>query len=241
MKTPILNGTVGQVALAMAIILGTFSSAQAFVAPTESVGNAAIDLPFDTARKPVIEMDGVPVNAGQTYVGDTLFADVTYFGGWVPTPTTMTYQWFANTKKIKRASSASYTLTSGQIGKTISVRAVGSRESYVTTTSDPSDAINAVLAGRTFASAADPIVNGVAVVGQLLNSQLDSTWSAPGQIVAYSYQWLRNGKAIRGATEFNYFVTSKDLRKRITVRWKGTAPGYITVVRTSIPTEKVTR
>jgi hypothetical protein len=73
-----------------------------------------------------------------------------------------------------------------------------------------------------------------------LSSEI-SPWSALDQTVAYSYQWLRNGEAIKRATGFTYTVTSKDLRKRITVRWKGTAPGYITVVRTSIPTEKVTR
>jgi hypothetical protein len=241
----------------MVIGMGGISSAHAFVSPTmssapqllssevkdgfgKSVNQfeaATTGLLFSSAARPVLQINGGAV--GQTYVGDTLVAETNFFGGWEPTPTTMTYQWFANGKKIRKASSSSYTLGSGVVGKQIMVRVVGAKESYVTTTKESEPTI-AVLAGRTFTASSDPIVTGNAVVGQMLSSVV-TPWSALGQTVAYSYQWLRNGKAIKRATGFTYAVTSKDLRKRITVRWKGTAPGYITVVRTSIPTAPVTR
>ena len=172
-------------------------------------------------------------------MGETLDAKTNYFGGWDPTPTTMTYTWLADGKKIKKAASASYILTSREVGKSISVRVVGSLASYVTTTRD-SDPTEAVSAGQAFATAATPTLTGTATVGQVLGSEV-APWSAPGQIVMYSYQWLRSGKVIKGATEFTYQLTSKDAGKTMSVRWTGWAPTYLTTIRTSSSTAIVTR
>jgi len=259
-KSLVLRATVGQVTLAMVLGLGSFSSAHAFVSPTTSNapqllssemrgsgGNASIEittastgLPFEEIRRPLIQVRGAPVFDQQTYVGETLFASMP-FGDWVPLPTTMTYQWFANGIRIKRATSAYYTLTSRQVDKRISVRAVGSRESYVTTTSEPSDEIRAVLPARPFVSTAAPEVTGSPVVGGTLYLVMNTFWDAGGMTVGYSRQWLRNGKAIKGQTGNSYVVTPKDVRKRISVRLTGVADGYIAESRTSIPTAKVTR
>ncbi|MEY3310681.1 MAG: hypothetical protein RL107_817 [Actinomycetota bacterium] len=217
------------VALGTAVSLSTISSVQAFAAPSGS--------PFDSAANPVIQISSSAVDV--PYLGDTLDAHVIFFGGWVPTPTTMTYQWLANGKPVKKATGTSYTLTPREIGKLISVRVVGFRASYVTTTRS-SNQTNRVAAGRTFASSSDPVITGIASVGQMLSASV-SPWSAPGQIISYSYQWFRNGKAIKGATEFQYFVaSSKDHGKIITVRVTGSAPTYLTVIKTSLPTDPVT-
>lgn len=217
------------VALGTAVSLSTISSVQAFAAPSGS--------PFDSAATPVILIeDAAP---GEPYVGETLDANTTtYYGGWVPTPTTMTYTWLADGKRIKKATSASYTLTPREVGKSISVQVVGSRASYVTTAkvSNPTETVSA---GQTFATASTPTLTGHPWVGQVLGSEV-APWSAPGQIVLYYYQWLRNGKAIKGATDFTYQLTSKDLGKIISARWTGTAPTYLTVVRTSLPTDVIT-
>jgi len=224
-----LRRMISLVALGSVIGLSSFSGAHATIARTDS--------PFTSAAKPVIQIDdeapGVP------YLGETLDAKTNYYGGWNPTPTTMRYTWLADGKAIKKATSASYTLTSREVGKSISVRVVGSLASYITTTkvSDPTETVSA---GQDFATAATPMLTGTATVGQVLGSEV-APWSAPGQIVMYSYQWLRSGKVIKGATEFTYQLTSKDAGKRMSVRWTGWAPTYLTTIRTSSSTAIVTR
>jgi large repetitive protein len=49
-------------------------------------------------------------------------------------------------------------------------------------------------------------------------------WSQQG--VANTYQWLRNGSAITGATSSGYTLTATDYAKAITLRVTGKKPGY---------------
>lgn len=223
-----LRGMIVIVALGSVVSLGALSSVQAFA--------ASIDSAFTSAARPVLQIDDG--SAGEPYVGETLEAKTNFFGGWDPSPTTMTYTWSANGKQIKKATGSSYTLTSREVGKSMSVQVVGSLESYVTTTR-VSDPTGTVSAARTFASASVPSVSGVTSVGVILSSSV-APWSAPGKVVVYSYQWLSNGKPIKGATAFTYRLTSKEAGKTMTVRWTGSAPGYLTVIRTSSATAKVT-
>jgi hypothetical protein len=225
-----LRGRMALVVLGSVIGLGSLSSAQAVVSNAES--------PFTSSAKPIIQInDEAP---GEPYVGETLDAKTNYFGGWDPTPTTMTYTWLADGKAIKKATSASYTLTSRDIGKSITVRVVGSRASYVTTTkvSDPTETVSA---GQAFDSASTPTVTGTAAVGQMLTSTVNPLWSAHTLTVMYSYQWLRSGKPIKGATNHYYWLTSKDAGKTVSVRWTGSAPTHLTTSRTSTSTAIVTR
>ena len=223
-----LRGMMAIVALGLVVSLGALSSAQALISQTES--------PFTLAARPVLQIDDGA--ASEPYVGETLEAKTDFFGGWDPSPTTMTYTWSADGKKIKKAAGSSYTLTSREVGKSISVQVVGSRESYVTTTK-VSDPTGTVSAARIFVSASVPSITGVTSVGVILSSSV-APWSAPGKTVVYSYQWLRNGKPIKGATAYTYRLTSKEAGKTMTVRWTGSAPGYLTVIRTSSATVKVT-
>ena len=225
-----LRGMMVIVALGSVVSLGALSSVQAFAAPTGS--------PFTSAAMPVIQISDLA--PGEPYVGETLDAKTNYYGGWDPTPTIMTYTWLADGKKIKKATGSSYTLTSREVGKSISVRVVGFRDSYVTTTRD-SDPTETVSAGQTFAITSTPTISGIASVGQLLSSTVDPLWSAGGgRIVMYYYQWLRNGKPIKGATNYYYWLTSKDAGKTISVQWRGWAPTFLTAARTSTPTAPVT-
>ena len=64
--------------------------------------------------------------------------------------------------------------------------------------------------------------NGSAV-GQTLTSVAPS-WNQPG--VENTYQWLRNGSGISGATGSSYVLTVADYTKTITLRVTGAKPGY---------------
>ena len=48
-------------------------------------------------------------------------------------------------------------------------------------------------------------------------------------------QWLRDGKAIRGATKMTYALTTADRGDRISVQVTGRLTGYTTLTRTSAP------
>ncbi len=66
-------------------------------------------------------------------------------------------------------------------------------------------------------------VTGKAKLGKKLKVAAGS-WALPA--TAVSYQWLRSGKAIAGATGTTYKVKKKDVRKKISVRVTAQRSGY---------------
>jgi len=61
-----------------------------------------------------------------------------------------------------------------------------------------------------------PVIGGTAVVGKTLTCST-GTWSGTAPIT-YTYQWLRNGVAISGATKSSYTLTTSDLLKTISCK-----------------------
>jgi hypothetical protein len=80
-----------------------------------------------------------------------------------------------------------------------------------------------------------PKVSGAAKVGKTLKAKPGS-WSPKPK---FSYQWLRNGKKIKGATKSSYQLVSADKGKKISVKVKGAKAGYKAVTKTSKATSKV--
>jgi hypothetical protein len=74
-----------------------------------------------------------------------------------------------------------------------------------------------------------PSFTGTAKVGSVLTAKVTS-W-APGAVL--KYQWLLDGKAIRGATARTYKLLSTQKGKRISLTITQTAPGYVTATKTS--------
>lgn len=81
-----------------------------------------------------------------------------------------------------------------------------------------------------------PKISGKKTVGKKLKVRAGS-WSEPG--VKRSYRWLRNGKAIKGATSKTYKLRSADKGKRISVRETVRKSGYKSISITSAKTVKV--
>src|SRR5690606_29703878 len=79
-----------------------------------------------------------------------------------------------------------------------------------------------------------PAVKGSARLGKTLRATAGS-WSLPG--ATYSYQWLRDGKVIKGATAARYALKKKDVRKRISVRVTASVPGHVAGVVASSSTK----
>ncbi len=171
-----------------------------------------------------------PTIAGTPVVGRTLTAKP---GAWSPAPA-LTYQWFRSGTAIPGATAATYKLVTADAGRTITVRVTATRSGLETasTTSRPTAAV-----ARTFAKSPKPRIAGKAKVGKKLAAKV-GTWSPRPTV---KYQWLRNGKVIKGATHATYKLKKADKGKRITVRVTGSRAGYVTVVKTSAATKKIAR
>lgn len=83
-----------------------------------------------------------------------------------------------------------------------------------------------------------PVVEGSAVVGQVLRSGRGG-WE-PSEVTV-AFQWLRDGTAIPGATSRSYRLDPADLRHQVSVRATATDAEGESAQATSAPTEQVVR
>ncbi len=134
---------------------------------------------------------------------------------------TTTYQWLRNGVAIGGATSESYTITSADVAKGISVKATGTRAGYLPGSST-SNTING-LAGEAPVAVSEVQVSGTAKVGTNL-TLTPPVWD--NDFTTTTYQWQRDGVSISGATQTTYAVTSADVAKALTVKATGTRAGY---------------
>ena len=125
---------------------------------------------------------------------------------------TFNYQWLRDGVNIVNETKESYAVSSSDIGKTISVKITytddnGYLESItsspVTITRENSPPLGIVS------------IDGIASDGQVLSVSNNLTDNdGMGQV---SYQWLKNGKNINGATQSTLTLTTKDVGSKISV------------------------
>ncbi len=95
--------------------------------------------------------------------------------------------------------------------------------------------INAQLGRSKELTVGTPAITGTATFGNTLTAE-PGNWTTD---TTFTYQWLRDGTTINGATNNTYKLGADDLDTQITVTVEGTKPGYKTAAETSAPTEKV--
>ncbi|MFA6576594.1 MAG: hypothetical protein WCS84_14320, partial [Nocardioides sp.] len=83
-----------------------------------------------------------------------------------------------------------------------------------------------------------PVVEGSAVVGKVLRSGRGG-WE-PSEVTV-TFQWLRDGTAVPGATARGYRIEPADLHHRLSVRVTATSAEGETATATSEPTARVVR
>ncbi|WP_345751974.1 CHAP domain-containing protein [Microbacterium rhizophilus] len=173
----------------------------------------------------------VPTISGTVAVDATVKAAP---GAWGPAGVALAYQWMRDGYAIAGATAASYRVTMADAGAKLTVRVTGSRSgsAAVVRTSAAVAVPVPVIAGPV------PAVAGTLRAGSMLALNA-GTWAPMG--VKVTYQWLRNGRPIPGATGRTYRLATADVAKVITARVTGTAPGLRTLVRTSTATAVVTR
>jgi DNA-binding beta-propeller fold protein YncE len=106
---------------------------QVAVSSSDAVGYSSA--PFESYKTSAIGKGKLTSKAvsisGSPLVGKTVTAK---FKAWTPSPVTMSYQWYANGKKIGGATKKSLKLTSGDLFKKISVKVTGKKTDFTTVT-----------------------------------------------------------------------------------------------------------
>lgn len=169
-----------------------------------------------------------PTISGTAAVGSTLTAAP---GTWT-TGTALGYQWFRNGTAIVGATSATRVLAAADQGTSLTVRVTGTKAGYATAVRESAPTAT-VVAGTLVAPT--PIITGTPTVGSTLTAN-PGTWTSGSTL---TYQWLRSGVAIPGATARSYKLVSADQADAMSVRVTGTKAGYTTVVKFSASTALV--
>ncbi len=164
-----------------------------------------------------------PRITGTRAVGKTLTATL----AWSPKPSTTTYQWYRDGRRITKATKSTYKLVASDRGKRITVKVTGKKRGYYTH-SRTSAKTSAIAKGTMTASAAT--ITGTPAVGRTLTA-IHGAWTPTG--VRYSYQWYRDTTPIRGATAKTRRISRSDVGHTIAVRITGRRTGYTTTTRLS--------
>lgn len=149
-----------------------------------------------------------PAISGVGNVGATLKATT---GSWAA-GTSFCIYWYADGKAIKGAVSKSYKVQPEQLNQNLQFVLIGT---------DPLG--NSQLrysqflpiTNADFVNPAPWTITGQARVGYKLGVTSTKSWAMG---VTYTYQWLRNGEVIAGATDKTYYATQADLGAKLSVR-----------------------
>ena len=174
---------------------------------------------------------GVKLNRGTTSLKDDPYADIAdNIWGWIKADDT-TGNWtlelpypsaaIAN-NPVKVGDDVTIHLLTGGLAPGDRIRSVPKTVKVV---ADP----DAPVVDKPFTSASTPTISGTPDVGKTLKASVKA-WSPT---VTLKYQWLRDGKAISGATKSSYTLTKSDAGKKISVKVTGSKSGYETTSKTS--------
>ena len=156
---------------------------------------------------------------------------------WFTPGTTFTYQWKRNGANIVGATLATYAPVAADNGALLSLAVTGKKLGYTNVT--------AVSAAKnyTLSSTGTLAISGAVQVGQqlVLNALTYSTVDGPSTATSFTYQWLRSGVVIAGATSDSYTLVAADLSKVITAKVVARASGYASNTATSAATTSVVR
>lgn len=212
-------------ALLSVVVTGTLGGEVVVLTPVEANGAVLpVPDPLEIVTAPVLP-------AGTPRVGRAITVSAP---AWNLPDTTTTYQWRRDGKAISGRVSATYTPVAADLGTVLSVAVSGAHgtESRLVVVG-----ATARTARGTITAPATVRAGGTPYVGRRLTA-LRGTWSPAG--ISFTYQWLRDGRVISGATRSTFVIRRIDKGHRISVRITGRKLAYTTVVRTS-PRRLVTR
>ena len=149
---------------------------------------------------------------------------------------TFSYQWLRNGVAITGATSSTYTLSDADIGAQVSVQ-VSYTDGHGTAEGPLTSAQTAAVTNVNDAPAGVPTITGSAQEDQVLTADTSGISDDDG-LGTFSYQWLRNGVAITGATSSTYTLSDADVGAQVSVQvtytdGHGTAEGPLTSTQTA--------
>lgn len=203
-----------------------------YIRAIDQAGNVSSQTTYQVYNPPLITTP--PSVDGTAAPGQTLTATVS---DWLPTPTSISFQWLANGSPIAESTALTYVVQPSDVGKSISFAETGVQTNVGTTVENSNSLLIQPL---NFAVTPKPTISGTPLVGQVL-SALTGAWSpAP---TSFAYHWLRNGQPIAGpaALLHAYRLTTADAGAVMSVRVGGVRTGFTTVVEVSAGTAKVLR
>lgn len=186
---------------------------------------------------------GVPTVTGNAAVGSRLQAAVTS----TPASESTQFDWYAG-DTLRSSGPSTYEATPADAGLRLTVVARVMRGGYDTVTT-PRSTPTAVVAGKQPDKQPDPqptpavkvvsaaSVSGVAVAGGVLSANGPTT-DVPGTA---TYQWLRDGQPIPGATTQTLTLGPDDVGRRIAVTATVQRTGWTPASSTSVPTAAVSK
>jgi hypothetical protein len=136
----------------------------------------------------------------------------------------LSYQWFRNGVAISRATESKYYLSASDVGANFSVRVVGSKSGFASSTQSSSS----IVVGNLTLTPVPKIV-GVPAAGNSL--EVDSGVWDPG--VTLIYQWFRNGVAMDRSSFGNRYLTTADYGVSYRVTVMGIKAGFLSVTKSS--------
>jgi hypothetical protein len=157
---------------------------------------------------------GAPAITGSVAEDQTLTVDPSGLGD-ADGLGAFTYQWLRNGSAITGAVGGTYTLGDADVGAQIRVQVSytdgqGTTESLTSAQTAPAANVNDAPTGL-------PFIHGSATENQALTADPSGLGDADG-LGAFSYQWLRNGAAVGGATNSTYTLVNADVGSRISVQ-----------------------
>ena len=143
-------------------------------------------------------------------------------GTWDVADPTYSYQWLRDGTPIGGATEGSYRPVLRDIGTRVSVLVTASKEGYADGSATSAD----VLVRRaTLRMTERPAISGIRRYLRTLTASSGDWRPAVDRV---KFRWLRNGRAIAGATGRHYRLSHLDVGKRISVRVTATRDGYRT-------------
>lgn len=170
-----------------------------------------------------------PQISGTALLGSTLTAAP---GNW-GTGVTLIYQWLRNGLAISGANALTYVPVTQDIGTKISVRVTGTKPLYPSTSATSAE--TATVTSNALTNTPTPTIAGRAKVGFSLTVSTGA-WDSG---TTFTYQWLRDGSPISGATRTSYALLAADQGAKITVAVTGKTASSLAVTRTSAETAAI--
>ena len=151
-----------------------------------------------------------PVLSGVALLGSTLTATT---GSWSPAAESLVFTWYRDGLLQAGHSSSTYLLGAADVGHRMQVSVTAGRKGFDSAIGT-SQQIGPIRGGQL--AMAGTVLSGTAAVGKTLVVSARSATAS----VSFSYQWKRNGVAIRSATRSKYQLVRADRGAKISVQVK---------------------